>query len=380
MILSAPGTEAFKQDFARWDSSGRRRPRRSSSAESSLSEEAAGQAARDRLAAGVDDKPPAEYEQQVDSYFKAIAGHGKPDRNRQAVNPCSLLPLPWWLATLRRGRRSRGLALLSYRRPLVPLTRAQRGALVALRAASLIAVVLFLCRPVLLLPPADGATSSCRCSWTSRAACGSPTPAAGRARRAAAIVRDELLPALSRRFTPELHAVGEAWRPRPRQSAGRCAADRLTAAHRATCASAIAAGASPASSCSRTAATPARIRARRRVVGRRCLRSASARPTACATARSSAWPPAIRGSIRRSVDLHVAAVSTGSAARRSSCACSRTAARCSSRDRGSGRRRIADRRGVHRVARSADPDGVHGRSRPPRRTRPSSRTTRAACW
>ena len=34
--------------------------------------------AKDRLAAGADDKPPAGYQQQVDSYFKAIAGKKKP--------------------------------------------------------------------------------------------------------------------------------------------------------------------------------------------------------------------------------------------------------------------------------------------------------------
>ncbi|MFN7914931.1 MAG: hypothetical protein U0Q55_06300 [Vicinamibacterales bacterium] len=46
-----------------------------------------------------------------------------------------------------------GVALLSYRRPFVPLTAAQRTLLMVLRAASLIAVLLFACRPVIFLPP-----------------------------------------------------------------------------------------------------------------------------------------------------------------------------------------------------------------------------------
>jgi hypothetical protein len=37
----------------------------------------AAQQAKDRLAAGVDDKAPPEYQKQVDSYFKALAGKKK---------------------------------------------------------------------------------------------------------------------------------------------------------------------------------------------------------------------------------------------------------------------------------------------------------------
>ncbi|MGE3955669.1 MAG: CARDB domain-containing protein [Vicinamibacterales bacterium] len=48
-----------------------------------------------------------------------------------------------------------GSAFLSYRRPLVPLTPVQRAVLIGLRALSLVAVLLFACRPVILLPPAN---------------------------------------------------------------------------------------------------------------------------------------------------------------------------------------------------------------------------------
>ena len=46
-------------------------------AESTLSKKLQTKEAHDRLAAGVDDKAPAEYQKQVDSYFKALAAKKK---------------------------------------------------------------------------------------------------------------------------------------------------------------------------------------------------------------------------------------------------------------------------------------------------------------
>jgi hypothetical protein len=78
MTMSAPGTEAFKQDFAKWDDLRRQMTQALDSAESSISKKLQSKQARDRLAAGADDKAPPEYRTQVDSYFKAIAGKKKP--------------------------------------------------------------------------------------------------------------------------------------------------------------------------------------------------------------------------------------------------------------------------------------------------------------
>ena len=78
MILSAPGTEAFKQDFAKWEELRKQATQALERAESSLSEKLQVQESRDRLAAGVDDAPPAVYQQQVESYFKALATKAKP--------------------------------------------------------------------------------------------------------------------------------------------------------------------------------------------------------------------------------------------------------------------------------------------------------------
>jgi hypothetical protein len=74
MVLSAPGTESFKQDFAKWDELRKQATQALELAESSIAKKLQTKEARDRLASGVDDHPPAEYTQQVDSYFKALAG------------------------------------------------------------------------------------------------------------------------------------------------------------------------------------------------------------------------------------------------------------------------------------------------------------------
>jgi hypothetical protein len=73
MVLSAPGTEAFKQDFSRWEQLRQQATQALETAETSLSKKLQEKEARDRLAAGADDKAPAAYQSQVDSYFKALA-------------------------------------------------------------------------------------------------------------------------------------------------------------------------------------------------------------------------------------------------------------------------------------------------------------------
>jgi ABC-type transporter Mla subunit MlaD len=81
MTLSAPGTEAFKQDFAKWEKLRGQATEVLEKAETSISKRMQareGNDARDRLASGVDDKPPAAYETEVNSYFKALADRKKP--------------------------------------------------------------------------------------------------------------------------------------------------------------------------------------------------------------------------------------------------------------------------------------------------------------
>jgi hypothetical protein len=79
MVMSAPGTEPFKQDFAKWEQLRKQVTLALDRAESELSRKLQARDSRDRLAAGVDDVPPAAYRQQVDDYFKSLAGKKKPD-------------------------------------------------------------------------------------------------------------------------------------------------------------------------------------------------------------------------------------------------------------------------------------------------------------
>jgi len=71
--VTAPGTEAFKQDFAKWEEMRRQATQALENIESSLSKKLQAKRSKDRLAAGADDKAPPEYKRQVDEYFKAIA-------------------------------------------------------------------------------------------------------------------------------------------------------------------------------------------------------------------------------------------------------------------------------------------------------------------
>src|SRR5207248_1120121 len=118
-----------------------------------------------------------------------------------------------WLALVLAGAIG-ALASVEYRRPLAPLTRVQRSALVALRALALAAVVLFLLRPIVLLPPI-GARDAAVPILVDISQSMRLRDADGQARlaRATTILRTQLLPALSRQFRPKLYTVGERLAP-----------------------------------------------------------------------------------------------------------------------------------------------------------------------
>ncbi len=78
MVFSSPGTEAFKQDLARWQTLSAQATRALDRAESSLSNRLQENDASGRLAAGVNGKAPAAYQQQVDRYFKALGNRKQP--------------------------------------------------------------------------------------------------------------------------------------------------------------------------------------------------------------------------------------------------------------------------------------------------------------
>jgi hypothetical protein len=78
MVLSAPGTQGFKQDFAKWQELTRQVTLALDDVESTASKKLQDKTSKDRLASGGDDRAPAEYQQQVDSYFKALATRKRP--------------------------------------------------------------------------------------------------------------------------------------------------------------------------------------------------------------------------------------------------------------------------------------------------------------
>jgi hypothetical protein len=70
---SAPGTEAFKQDYARWESLSKNVKDALEDLEASLAHRLSDQRARDRVTAGEDDRAPAAYEEAVSRYYRSIA-------------------------------------------------------------------------------------------------------------------------------------------------------------------------------------------------------------------------------------------------------------------------------------------------------------------
>jgi len=117
---------------------------------------------------------------------------------------------PVWLAGLI------GLAVVlavwtQYRRPLAPLSRLQRSTLAALRAMALVVLVLFLFRPVALLPPSGTREAVVPVLVdTSRSMRLTDADSQSRIARASSLVEFELLPALSRSYRTEVFAIGDS--------------------------------------------------------------------------------------------------------------------------------------------------------------------------
>lgn len=78
MVTSAPGSEGFKQDFAKWQELTRQVTLALDDVESSLAKKLQEKGSKDRLASGGDERAPAGYQEQVDSYFKALATRKRP--------------------------------------------------------------------------------------------------------------------------------------------------------------------------------------------------------------------------------------------------------------------------------------------------------------
>src|SRR5262249_36969136 len=77
LSTSSPGTEAFKQDFAKWEDLRREATVALESAQTAIAKKLQAKESKERLAAGADDHAPPEYRKPVDDYFKAIAARKK---------------------------------------------------------------------------------------------------------------------------------------------------------------------------------------------------------------------------------------------------------------------------------------------------------------
>jgi hypothetical protein len=76
--VSAPGTEAFKQDFSQWEVLRRDVNLALERLEASLSSRLQARETRDRLSAGADDRAPESYQRLVDEYFRSLASKSNP--------------------------------------------------------------------------------------------------------------------------------------------------------------------------------------------------------------------------------------------------------------------------------------------------------------
>jgi hypothetical protein len=78
--VSAPGTEAFKQDFARWESLKRNLLLALEKVERGAADQLRQEEARDRLNAGASEALPDDYRRLVDKYYRSLAAPRRPER------------------------------------------------------------------------------------------------------------------------------------------------------------------------------------------------------------------------------------------------------------------------------------------------------------
>jgi uncharacterized membrane protein len=120
---------------------------------------------------------------------------------------------PWWLNVI-IALAVAAAVFLAYRRPLAPLSTAQRVTLVVFRASSLMAIVLLVLRPIVLLPPVGARDAIVPVLVdVSRSMRVADADGQTRIARAAALLRFDLLPALSRRYRTELLTMGDVLEP-----------------------------------------------------------------------------------------------------------------------------------------------------------------------
>jgi uncharacterized membrane protein len=121
--------------------------------------------------------------------------------------------LPWWLAVL-LATAIGAVVVSEYRRTLSPLTTFERSTLVCLRALTLGLLVLFLFRPIIVLPPLGSRDAVVPVLVdVSRSMRLHDADGQARLDRARALLKTDLLPALAPHFATELYSVGNGIAP-----------------------------------------------------------------------------------------------------------------------------------------------------------------------
>jgi uncharacterized membrane protein len=119
-------------------------------------------------------------------------------------------PLPWWLAVVLAASVG-AAAVVQYRRPLAPLTPVQRGVLVSFRVLTLGVLVIFLFRPIAVLPASTSRDTVVPVLLdASRSMRIADADNQTRLARAVGLIRTDILPALDRKFRIELFTIGDA--------------------------------------------------------------------------------------------------------------------------------------------------------------------------
>jgi uncharacterized membrane protein len=118
-------------------------------------------------------------------------------------------PLPWWLASVLAAGIG-GLTYSAYRRPLVPLSGTRRAVLIVCRALVLTLLVVFLFRPVLVVPP-QSLRHAIVAVLVDRSRSMRVADADGQPRlsKAIALLRGSPMTAWSRDFTTDVYGVGD---------------------------------------------------------------------------------------------------------------------------------------------------------------------------
>jgi uncharacterized membrane protein len=123
-------------------------------------------------------------------------------------------PIPIWLSAALVAALG-WVAFFTYRRPLAPLSRIQRVTLTGLRACTLVVLLFFVLRPIVLVPARQGDVIVPVLLDVSRSMRIQDADGQGMSRLAAAVrlLQTAMLPELSRRFTPEIYTVGDGLEP-----------------------------------------------------------------------------------------------------------------------------------------------------------------------